>query len=216
MMITTLTKSAKRVLLENISWQTYQSLLKDFEEQAGIRLTYDRGKLEIMTPLYPHETYSELIGRFVTALTEELNVEIRSLGSRTCNRQDLARGLEPDKCFYIQNERIVREINQIDLDRYPPPDLAIEIDITSSSINRLDIYAALGVPEVWRYDDNRLIILRLEDGEYKECEISPTFPQLTSSEVMRFLELSKTMGETSLIKMFREWVRSQAKEKEGE
>ena len=214
MMITTLTKSANRVLLENISWQTYQSLLKDYEEQAGIRLTYDRGKLEIMTPLDPHESSKKLIGRFVEAATEELNIEIRSLGSRTCQREELARGLEPDQCYYIQNERIVRGINQIDLNEYPPPDLAIEVDITSSSINRLDIYAALGVPEVWRYDDNRLIVLRLEAGEYKECELSPTFPQLPPSEVMRFLELSKTMGETSLIKMFREWVRSQVKDGE--
>lgn len=214
MMITSLTKSANRALLENISWQTYQSLLKDYEERSGIRLTYDRGKLEIMTPLDPHESSKKLIGRFVEAATEELNIEIRSLGSRTCQREDLARGLEPDQCYYIQNEKIVRGIDQIDLNQYPPPDLVIEIDITSSSINRLDIYLALGVPEVWRYDGNGLIILRLENGEYSECEISPTLPQLRPSEVMRFLELSKTMGETSLIKMFREWVRSQVKEGE--
>lgn len=209
MMTTTLTESANRVLLENISWQTYESLLKDYEEQPGFRLTYDRGKLEIMTPLAPHESSKKLIGRFVEAATEELNVEIRSLGSLTCKREDLARGLEPDQCYYIQNERVVRELDQIDLSQNPPPDLAIEIDITSSSINRLDIYVALGVPEVWRYNGSRLTILRLEGGEYKECEFSPTLPQIPSSEVVRFLELSKTMGETSLIRLFREWVRSQ-------
>ena len=137
MMTTTLNKSANRVMLENISWQTYQDLLLDCAEQPGIRLTYDRGKLEIMTPLDPHESNSKVIGRFVTALTEELNIEIRSLGSRTCQREDLARGLEPDKCFYIQNEAIVRSLEQIDLNEYPPPDLAIEIDITSSSIIKI-------------------------------------------------------------------------------
>ncbi|MCL1465585.1 Uma2 family endonuclease [Argonema galeatum A003/A1] len=213
-MTTTLTENANRVLLENISWQTYESLLKDYEEQPGFRLTYDRGKLEIMTPLAPHEGSKKLIGRFVEAATEELNVEIRSLGSLTCKREDLARGLEPDQCYYIQNERVVRELDQIDLSQDPPPDLAIEIDITSSSINRLDIYAALGVPEVWRYNGSRLTILRLEGGEYKECDRSPTLPQIPSSEVVRFLELSKTMGETSLIKMFRKWVRSQVQQGE--
>jgi Uma2 family endonuclease len=214
MMTTTLNENANRVLLENISWQTYQDLLLDCAEQPGIRLTYDQGKLEIMTPLDPHESNSEVIGRFVTALTEELDIEIRSLGSRTCQREDLARGLEPDKCFYIQNEAIVRSLEQIDLNEYPPPDLAIEIDITSSSMNRLGIYTALGVPEIWHYDNGRLMILQLEDGEYRECDRSPSLPLLTPSEIMRFLELGKTMGETSLIRLFREWVRSQMKEGE--
>ena len=208
-MTTTLSQSANRFLLKNISWQTYEALLKDMESQPGIRLTYDRGILEIMTPLDPHETYSTLIGRFVETLTEELNIEIRSLGSRTCKREDLARGLEPDECYYIQNESVVRHLEQIDLNQDPPPDLAIEIDITSSSINRLDLYAALGVPEVWRYDGSQLIIYQLQDGEYLVCASSPTFPQLTSSEIIRFLELRKTTGETSLSRLFRQWVKNQ-------
>ncbi len=208
-MTTTLIGSANRFLLKNISWQTYEALLKDVESQPGIRLTYDRGKLEIMTPLDPHETYSTLIGRFVETLTEELNIEIRSLGSRTCKREDLARGLEPDECYYIQNESVVRHLEQIDLNQYPPPDLAIEIDITNSSINRLDLYATLGVPEVWRYDGSQLIIYQLHDGQYLVCASSPTFPQLTPSEIMRFLELRKTTGETTLIRLFRQWVRNQ-------
>ena len=208
-MTTTLIQSANRFLLKNISWQTYEALLKDMESQPGIRLTYDRGILEIMAPLDPHETYSTLIGRFVETLTEELNIEIRSLGSRTCKREDLARGLEPDECYYIQNELVVRHLEQIDLNQDPPPDLAIEIDITSSSINRLDLYAALGVPEVWRYDGSQLIIYQLQDGEYLVCANSPTFPQLTSSEIIRFLELRKTTGETSLSRLFRQWVRNQ-------
>lgn len=208
-MTTTLIESANRFLLKNISWQTYEALLKDMESQPGIRLTYDRGKLEIMTPLDLHETYSRLIGRFVETLTEELNIEIRSLGSRTCKREDLTRGLEPDECYYIQNESVVRHLEQIDLNQSPPPDLVIEIDVTSSSINRLDLYAALGVPEVWRYDGSQLIIYQLQNGEYLVCASSPTFPQLTSSEIIRFLELRKTTGETSLIRLFRSWVRNQ-------
>lgn len=209
MMTTTLTSAANSVLLENISWQTYESFLEDFEESPGMRLTYDRGQLEIMSPLLPHESSKKLIGRLVEAVTEEIKIEIRSLGSLTCKREDLARGLELDQCYYIQNEALVRGLDRIDFTQDPPPDLAIEIDITSRSLNRLIIYAALGVPEVWRYDGNQLIIYRLENGDYQTCEVSPTLPQLPPSEVLRFLELSKTMGETSLILLFREWVRSQ-------
>jgi len=207
-MMTTQIQSANHSLIKNISWQTYEALLKDVEEQPGIRLTYDRGMLEIMSPLAPHERNKELIGRFVPVLTEEQNIEICSLGSLTCKREDLARGLEPDQCYYIQNEAIVRAKEEIDLNFDPPPDLAIEIDITSSSINRLSIYAALGVPEVWRYDGSDLIIYELEGGEYQECECSPIFPQITPFQIMRFLELRKTTGETTLIRLFREWVRN--------
>lgn len=208
-MATTLTQSLNRVFLRNISWQTYQALLKDVEEQPGIRMTYDRGLLEIMTPLDPHESYKKLLGRFVEALTEELDVEIRSLGSRTCNRKDLARGLEPNQCYYIQNEQVVWNKEQIDLNQDPPPDLVIEIDITSSSINRLDLCADLGVPEVWRYDGISLTIYRLEAEKYQTCDRSPTFPFLPQTEIVRFLELRKTTRETTLIRLFREWVRSQ-------
>ncbi|MEB3338700.1 MAG: Uma2 family endonuclease [Leptolyngbyaceae bacterium] len=157
-MTATLIQSPDRVLLKNISWQTYQLLSKDFEQQPAMRLTYDRGLLEIRRPLDPQETCKKLLGRLVEALTEELGVEIRSLGSRTCDREDLARGLEPDQCYYIQNAPAVWNKAQIDLRQDPLPELAIEIDITSSSMNRLDIYADLGVPEVWRYDGRSLTI----------------------------------------------------------
>ena len=150
-----------------------------------------------------------MIGRFVETLTEELNVEIRSLGSITCKREDLARGLEPDKCYYIENERLIRDVKQIDLNEYPPPDLVIEIDITSSSINPRELYANLGVPEVWRYDGSRLIFYQLEGQEYLEREVSPHFPFLSPSEIMGFLEMQKNVGETSMIRGFRQWVRSQ-------
>jgi len=208
-MTATLIQSSDRVLLQNISWQTYQSLLKDFEEQPGMRLTYDRGLLEIMMPLPPHETYKKLLGRFIEAFTEAFAIEIRSLGSLTCDRQDLARGLEPDQCYYIQNEAAVRNLDRLDLTQDPPPDLAIEVDITSSSIDQLAIYAALGVPEVWRYDGQALTIYHLTAGDYESHDRSLGLPQLTVSEVVRFLELRQSMGETSLIRQFRQWVITQ-------
>lgn len=206
-MTATLIQSPDRVILRNISWQTYQFLVKDFEQQPAMRLTYDRGLLEIRMPLDPHETYRKLLGRLVEALSEELEIEIRSLGSRTCDREDLGRGLEPDQCYYIQNEQAVWDKEQIDLSKDPPPDLAIEVDITSSSINRLDIYADLGVPEVWRYDGQNLIMYHLENQQYQNCSRSIAFPLLTSSEIERFLNLKKTTQENALIRLFRAWVR---------
>jgi Uma2 family endonuclease len=206
-MTATLIQGPDRVLLRNISWQTYQSLVKDFEQQPAMRLTYDQGTLEIKMPLDPHESYKKLLGRLVEALTEELGIEVRSLGSRTCDRQDLARGLEPDQCYYIQNEQAVWNKEQIDLATDPPPDLAIEIDMSSSSLNRLSIYAALGVPEVWRYDGAALIMYRLEAQIYQPCDRSVAFPQLTATDLERFLELKKTTRENALIRLFREWIR---------
>ena len=197
------------ILLKNISWKTYESLLNELGEHGGIRLTYDRGNLEIMTPSAPHEGSKKILGRFVESVSEELNIEIRSLGSLTCRRQDLARGLEPDQCYYIENENVVWDKEQIDLNQDPPPDLVVEIDVTSSSIDRLSLYASLGVPEVWRYDGNRLIIYQLEAQEYAERDVSPTFPFLSQVDIVRFLELRRTTKENALIRLFREWVRSQ-------
>lgn len=215
-MTATLIQSPDRVILRNISWHTYQSLIRDFESEPAIRLTYDRGTLEIRMPLDPHETYKKLLGRLIETATEELDLEIRSLGSRTCDREDLARGLEPDQCYYIQNEALVRDIEQIDLAHFPPPDLAVEVDITSSSLDRLSIYADLGVPELWRYDGRSLTLYQLQDGQYRPCNRSIALPPLQASDITQFLELrfpqDKTqapVGENSLVKQFRHWLRSQ-------
>jgi Uma2 family endonuclease len=214
-MTATLIQSPDRVILPNISWQTYQSLIRDFEQEPAIRLTYDGGLLEIRMPLDPHETYKKLLGRLIEAATEELDIEIRSLGSRTCDRADLARGLEPDQCYYIQNEALVRGVAQINLNQFPPPDLTLEIDITSSSINRLSIYVALAVPEIWRYDGQTFTILSLQNSEYISQDRSIAIPSLKAEDVVRFLALSNTMGETSLIKQFRQWIKDSATAGEG-
>jgi Uma2 family endonuclease len=215
-MTATLIQSPDRVLLRNISWHTYQSLIRDFESEPAIRLTYDRGALEIRMPLDPHETYKKLLGRLIETATEELDLEIRSLGSRTCDREDLARGLEPDQCYYIQNEALVRDIEQIDLAHFPPPDLAVEVDITSSSLDRLSIYADLGVPELWRYDGRSLTLYQLQEGQYLPCNRSIALPLLQASDITRLLELrfpqdkmQSPVGENSLVKQFRHWLRSQ-------
>jgi Uma2 family endonuclease len=216
-MTATIALLSNSTILQGIHWDTYQNLVKDLESQPGTRLTYDNGILEITMPLPPHERPKRLLGRFVEVMTEELEIEVCSLGSTTWSRQDLQQGLEPDECYYIQNEFAVRGKNEIDLAIDPPPDLAIEIDSTSSSLNRMGIYAALGIPEVWRFDSSAyskgnqqpLTILRLVNGNYQACPKSLALPLFTDAVLMRFLDLSQTMGETSLIRQVRQWVKEQ-------
>ncbi|MBE9078260.1 Uma2 family endonuclease [Romeria aff. gracilis LEGE 07310] len=214
-MTATLIQSPDRVVLQNISWQTYQSLLKDFSAEPAIRLTYDRGSLEIRMPLDPHESYRKLLGRLIEAATEGLDLEIRSLGSRTCDREDLQKGLEPDQCYYIQNEARVRDVEQIDLALFPPPDLAVEVDITSSSLDRFSIYTALGIPEIWRYDGRSLSIYALSKGHYSVCDHSLALPLLSAIVItdvreLRFpkQEAQTALSENSVIRQFRQWLRS--------
>jgi Uma2 family endonuclease len=161
-----------------------------------------------MVPSPEHERFKEVLGRFVETLAEELDVRIEPLGSTTFKRPELS-GVEPDKCFYIQNLSAVKGKKRIDLNQDPPPDLAVEIDITSRSENSLQVYRDLGVPEVWIYNGSRLRINRLENGKYVECEISLAFPSLPILEIVRFLEQAETMDYLELVKAFRNWVKSQ-------
>lgn len=199
----------QRVVLENITWQTFETLLSEMGDNRGTRLTYDRGFLEIMSPLLDHEQFKRILEKFVDALAEELNIEILSAGSATLKRQDLERGSEPDSGFYIQNESLVKGKRKIDLPTDPPPDLVIEIDITSSSLDKSALYAALGVPEIWRYNGRILQFLQLQEGNYIASEYSRAFPLLPVAEVARFLEQSQTTGETTLLRSFRAWVQQQ-------
>jgi Uma2 family endonuclease len=205
----TQTPREKRFLLYDIGWQGYQQLL-DILGDRPIRVTYDRGNIELMSPSHAPESYGYLLARFVETLTEELNLPIKGGGSTTFNREDVDRGLEPDECYYIQNEPRVRGKKKIDLTRDPPPDLALEVDITSSSLDRMGIYAALKVPELWRLDGQTLRVYILQpDGQYALSDRSAAFPFLPLAEIVRFLQLSDTMDETSLVRSFRAWVRDQ-------
>jgi Uma2 family endonuclease len=198
-------RTSNHICLPSIRWQTYRAIADDLESQPSKRLTYDNGLLEIRMPSDLHENYKKLLGRIVEALTESLGIEIRSLGSMTCDREDLARWLEPDQCYYIQNEAQVWGKDKINLQIDPPPDLAIEIDITSSSLNRFAIYAKLGVPEVWRYDGHVITIHQLVGDLYVLCDRSIAFPLLQTIDLQNFLELKSTLKENALIRQVREW-----------
>lgn len=201
--------SEQRVILQNINWQTFEMLLADLGDKRACRLAYDKGTLEIMTPLMPHEHYKRLIEKLIDVLTEELNLNVKSVGSMTCKREDLVRGAELDSAFYIQNEALVREKEEIDLTQDPPPDLMLEVDLSSLSLDKLPIYVALGIPEVWRYYRGVLQICQLREGQYVFCDCSPTFADLPLTEIPLFLEQSTQIGEMAMIRAFRTWVRQQ-------
>ncbi|NCJ06422.1 Uma2 family endonuclease [Synechococcales cyanobacterium C] len=194
------------LVLEGITWQTYQGLVHDLNAQPGKRLTYDQGVLEISMPLPPHETYKRWLGRWVEIITEELDIEIRSLGSCTWSRQDLLKGIEADECYYIQHEAAVRGKMWIDLTVDPPPDLAIEVDITSPSLPRLPIYAALQIPEVWQFDGERMHICCLVSAAYEERPQSHVLPIATATGIEAWMAKAQVSGETSWAKQVRQWV----------
>jgi len=194
-------------VLRDIDWSGYRSIA-DSVGESHVRLTYDRGNLELMTLSHGHERWGELLGQFIQVLTDELNMPRQSGGSTTLNREDLERGIEPDRCYYLEHEFAVRDKDEIDLSVDPPPDLAIEVDISRSSLSRMNIYAALGVPEVWRFDGETLRVFRLESQtRYVESDQSPHFPMLPLTEVQAFLLRRNSMDETRLVKAFRAWVR---------
>ncbi|MEA5516301.1 Uma2 family endonuclease [Nodularia sp. UHCC 0506] len=201
------TLAEQRTVLHNISWETFEALLRDTGEDRGSRLAYDCGTLEIMTPLFEHENAKSNFGNFIIALAEELDIEIISAGSTTLKRRLANRGIEPDNCYYIQNEPAIRGQETLNLETDPPPDLAIEIDITSSSVNKLGIYAALGVTELWTYNGQDLKFYHLLEGQYIECSFSITFPLISVSDISRFIQQIKHMGEIALLKSFRVWLR---------
>lgn len=198
------------LLLDNVDWRTYTRFLHIFAERRGYRLTYDQGKLEIMSPLPEHEVNSDFLGCLARALSDELGLPIKGGGSTTLRRRRRQRGLEPDRCYWIANEPAVRGKLDLDLRIDPPPDLAIEVDVTSSSLDRMGIYAALGVPEVWRVDNRTLTFHALgTNRKYTAISHSLSFPLVTPADLMRFSAMCAGQDENSVLRQFRTWVQQQ-------
>jgi Uma2 family endonuclease len=196
-----------QLLLKDISWQMFEKILEELGETRAARVSYSKGMLEIMTPLAEHEDDKVIIGDLVKALLEELEIEFRSLGSTTFKNEAMAQAVEADDCFYIQNEAVIRGKKRIDLSVDPPPDLAIEVDITSRT--KFNNYEALRVPELWRYNGRKLQINVLQEGKYLESDTSYNFPNLPIGEVIhQYVEQSRIIGRNSTMKTFRNWVRA--------
>lgn len=200
--------AGSHLVLNDISWEMYEKLLDVFAEHPVLRMTYYRETLELMTPLSDRERFSWTLGRLVAALTEELGMEIFGVKSTTWRSEPDAVGKEADESFYIQNEAIVRNKLKIDLTIDPPPDLAIEIDTTHSSIDKMAVYAGLKVPEVWRFKNGKITINILTDAGYVESETSLAFGEFPVKELVRFMQLDSEKGENARLREFREWVRS--------
>jgi len=197
---------ARREVFSAISWNDYEAMLRIVGDRP-IRVTYDRGDLEILMPSQRHEQYSRLLGKLVEEVAQELGLDYLALGMTTWRRHDMERGLEPDQSYYIRHEAIVRQKDAIDLAVDPPPDFAIEVDITRSSLDRLGIYAQLGIPEVWRFDGSRLTIYRLsEHATYTPGDASTCLPNLTADAVVRLVELGRTLPTSQWVRALREFV----------
>lgn len=197
------------VRLSGVSWLTYSRLLRTFEEQPGVRLAYDHGELEIMSPRFGLDDDTPVIGALVLVLAEELGITLKHGGSTTLRRKLKKKGIESDECFWLANAPQMAGRRRLDLRRDPPPDLAIEVDVTSSSLDRLGIYAALRVPELWRLDADILTFHLLAGrGRYVQADRSRAFPIISPTDLMSLILKARRAGDViSIIRQFRRWVR---------
>jgi Uma2 family endonuclease len=196
-------------VLRDVPWSGYLKMLQVLGERH-VHVTYDEGTMEVRMPSQRHEQAAQLLGLFIPRLAEALEVDYEPLGMTTWRRPDLEKGLESDQCYYIRNAAIVRQRDELDLERDPPPDLAVEVDITSSSLDRMAIYAELRVPEVWRYDGRRLTIYVLQpNGRYRASPTSLSFPGLCPADVERFLERGLTTPKLQWSREIQEWAQNE-------
>jgi Uma2 family endonuclease len=209
-MATVVNKSAPAhgVVIQGVTWDDYESMLRIVGSRP-IRINYDSGRMEIMSPLQQHGHRSYLLGQLVDVLVDELRMRVVAVDPVTYNRHDLAKGVEPDKAYHFgENALRVRGKAKLDLTIDPPPDLIIEADVTSSSIPRLPIFAALGVPEVWQLDDDELNFLQLQaDGSYQPRDHSLAFPGLALADASEFLDSGMNAIDTTWLREFRAFVR---------
>lgn len=216
------TPAETRTILPNITWSTFKVMLAEIGWERNFRVAYNQGIVEIMTPLMPHENSNRIIEGLILVLCEEFGLEAKSSGSLTLTRDDLQTGGEPDSSFYIQNEALVREKENIDLAIDPPPDIVLEVEYSKSKIDKLSLYAAMKIPEFWRYNGNNLRIYTLNSvlnennqyankytNQYAEVETSPTFPNIVVKEISRFIQESQVIGQLAAKRAFRDWVKQQ-------
>jgi Uma2 family endonuclease len=195
-------------VFDGVSWDDYEAMLR-IVGNRHVRVNYDRGRMEIMSPLRRHGNPAYLLARMVDTLVDELDVRYDPSDPVTYRRRDLEKGVEPDKSFYFgENAAKVSGDRELDLTVDPPPDLVIEVDVTSSSVERLPIFAALGIPEVWRFSDDGLEFLHLQpDGSYQPRDRSRAFPAFAVADAARLLEEGRSADKTAWVRSFRAFVR---------
>ena len=192
---------------DQVTWEEYEQLLEDLGPSYSVRIFYDQGRMEIMSPLPAHEKLVKVLHRLITAISDALDIDIESLGSSTLKKELKDKGAEPDDCFYVQHAAQMIGRTDLDLHIDPPPDIAIESDLTSSSLDRFTIYAGLGVPELWRISNQYVQVWLLRGTQYDASETSLAFPFLTVEALNKHLALGLAEGERKAAHAFREWVR---------
>ena len=193
----------QRVVIRGLSWDAYLQILNALPQSRGSRLIYDNGVLEITMPLEDHEFSGRLIECFIRTLIELMGMRMKTMGSTTMNYPNLNQGAEPDNSYYIQNQPLVKGRN-VAFTQDPPPDLVVEVDITHTDIEKNKFYATIGVPEFWRFNGNVWRIYQLQDSNYVEVELSPTFPQVPKERLYAFLEQAKD-DEIAAMRSLRGW-----------
>jgi Uma2 family endonuclease len=202
------TAEAERFVLYGVTWDAYVAL-RDAPENYHVRMTYDRGTLEMMSPSRRHERIAVLLELLLHVWCDESDIAMSPCRTMTLRRKDVKRGLEPDNCYYVQHESQMRAKEDLDLDTDPPPDLAIEVAVSREALGKLRIYSALGVPEVWHCDGRKLVVYLLgAGGNYQQQGDSAAFPGFPLAEAERVLGRLGTIDETSLVRSFRGWVRA--------
>lgn len=202
--------AAAVLIVDGITWEQYENL--GLDERAGLRTTYDKGRLEIVSSSPGHERRTNFITLLVHTLAEILGLKVESAGGATQKKKSSQRAVEPDVCFYVQNiERALPLEDPIDLEVDPAPDIVVEIDKAGQSLNKFPIYAEFGIPEIWRYDvrRKRAQIFELANKSYVTISFSRFFPMLTTEVLAQFVEQSRNEGQTAALRAFRDWVKKQ-------
>jgi Uma2 family endonuclease len=203
------------IILSNVAWETYARFIEEnMNKIRSPRFYYEEGNLLIMSVSPEHEEAKDTIVYLINLLTEEFQINARSFGSTTYTRDNIKRGFEPDSCFYFENESKMRGVKRLDMTVQPAPDLIIEVDITSLSTFRQHIFAAFGVPEIWRFDGEQIEILKLENGKYISIATSLSLPLVTPEKLTGFIKESQTVSRLEWINKVRTWAREVKAENE--
>jgi Uma2 family endonuclease len=202
-------------VLHNVSWDEYEELLAELGPGYAVRIAYTEGELEFMSPLYRHEVYKDVLTMMVRILGKATKQRVQSAGSLTLKRKSLRRGAEPDTCFYLQSAAQILGQQDIDLRYDPPPDLVVEVDVTSKSTSKMKTYARFGVPEFWRFDGKRFQICALVGQAYQEREASVAFPFVRGTDLIPFLKPGLKEGQDEAIDSFEAWVQAKLKDEES-
>jgi len=191
-----------------VAWQEYERLLTDLGPSYSVRIFYDEGRMEIMAPTPDHERAKLILNRLIAALSDELEIDLESLGSTTFRLKAKAKGAEPDDCFYVEHFAAALKMkDEFNPQRDPPPDIVVEVDRASSSLNKFVIFAALGVPEIWRLSRREVRFYVLTGDSYAESSTSRSFSFLESAILTKFIVLGLAVGGRKTARAFRTWVR---------